>query len=183
MNHTYVKSKFWTLVASAWLITAVAHAQNCPVYPIALSAQTIANAAPGTVISNIWNGTQPGNFGWLSWTGDAGETTLVDSLAQPGDSYTYVNPDNSTDHQLVIGRWVSSRPGVANGKHVRANLNALIGVRIIVPIWDQVRGEGDNAAYHISGFAVVEIIDYQLPSQNQITAQFVGYSDCGVTTN
>jgi hypothetical protein len=72
---------------------------------------------------------------------------------------------------------------VANGKHVRANLDALIGVQIIVPIWDQVRGEGDNAAYHISGFAVVEIISYQLPSQNQITAQFVGYSDCGITTN
>jgi hypothetical protein len=86
MNRTYLK--FWPLIAGALLLTAVAHAQNCPLYPIALSAETISNATPGTVLTNIWNGTEPGNFGWLSWTGDPGETTLVDSLAQPGDSYT-----------------------------------------------------------------------------------------------
>ena len=84
MNHTYLK--FCSLVTGALLMTAVAHAQNCPVYPIALSAQTLTNAAPGTVLSNIWNGNQPGNFGWLSWTGDPGETTLVESLTQPGNS-------------------------------------------------------------------------------------------------
>lgn len=161
---------------------ATAARAQCPAYPIALSAQTLANVTPGTVISNIWNGSQPGNFGWLSWTGDAGEPTLVESLSQPGNSYTYINPDNASDHQLTPGHWVSGRPGVANGKHVRANLNALIGVQIIVPVWDQARGEGDNTAYHIIGFATVQLVSYQLPSQNVITAQFIGYSDCGTPT-
>jgi hypothetical protein len=164
-------------------VAASAPAQTCPVYPIALSSQSLATVAQGTVISNIWNGAQPGNFGWLSWTGDAGEPTLVDSLAQPGDSFTYVNPDNASDHQLVAGKWVAARPGVANGKHVRANLNALIGVQIIVPVWDQARGEGRNAAYHISAFAVVQIISYDLPGENRITAQFLGYSDCASPGN
>jgi hypothetical protein len=167
-----------SLLAGALLFSRPAQGQTCPVYPIALSAQSLANQTNGTVLTNIWNGAQPGNFGWLSWTGDPDEPTLINSLTQPGDSYTYVNPDNSTDHQLVVGDWVSGRPGVSNGRHVRGALDALVGFQITVPVWDQVRGEGENAAYHVVGFAYVIIESYQLPSQNQITAQFMGYANC-----
>ena len=156
-------------------------AQNCPLYPIALSSQSLANATTGTVITNIYNGAQPGNFGWLSWTGDPDEPTLITSLTAPGDSYTYNNPDNSADHQLIVGDWVSGKPGVSNGKHVRAALDILKGVTIIVPVWDQARGQGDNTAYHVVGFAYVQIISYDLPSQNRITAQFLGFVNCGVS--
>lgn len=168
---------------SATLLLAGAAKAQCPAYPIALSAQSLNGVAPGTIITNIWNGSQPGNFGWLSWTADPDEPTLINSLTQPGDSSTYVNPDDHTDHQLLAGKWVSGKPGVSNGKHVRASLDALEGFQITVPIWDQARGEGENTAYHIIGFATVILIDYHLPSQNQITAEFVGYSNCaGPTT-
>jgi hypothetical protein len=158
---------------------AGARAQTCPLYPIALSLQSLTNAAPGTTLTNIWNGSQPGNFGWLSWTGDPGETTLVVSLTPPGDSSTYVNPDNSSDTNLVVGKWVSGKPGVSNGKFVRNALDTLIGAVITVPVWDTARGQGDNTAYHVVGFADVELISYHLPSQNQITATFLGFSSCG----
>ena len=170
-------------LAVALLGVGSAQAQLCQLYPIALSAQSLSNVTSGTVLSNIWNGSQPGNFGWLSWTGDPGETTLLDSLTQPGDSTTYVNPDNTNDHTLVVGDWVSGKPGVSNSKHVRAALDTLESVQIVVPVWDQARGEGDNTAYHVSAFAVVQIISYSLPSQNQITAQFLGYSSCSSSTN
>jgi hypothetical protein len=170
-------------LAIALLGSGSARAQTCQLYPIALSAQSLANVTPGTIVSNIWNGSQPGNFGWLSWTGDPGETTLQDSLTQPGDSSTYINPDTTNAAMLVVGDWVSGKPGVSNSKHVRAALDTLEGVQIVVPVWDQARGEGDNTAYHVSAFAVVQIISYQLPSQNQITAQFLGYSSCSVSTN
>lgn len=163
----------------ALLDAGVAYAQNCSIYPIALSAQTLSNAVPGTILTNIWNGSQPGNFGWLSWTGDPDEPTLINSLTQPGDSATYINPDNNSDHTLLAGDWVLGKVGVSNGKHVRAALDALAGFQITVPVWDQTRGQGDNTAYHIVGFATVILIDYHLPSQNQITAQFVDFSGCG----
>ena len=169
----------FSLLSATVLLTGTARAQNCPLYPIALSAQSLSNVVPGTILTNIWNGSQPGNFGWLSWTGDPDEPTLINSLTQPGDSFTYINPDNHNDHNLVLGDWVSGKPGVSNGKHVRASLDALEGFQITVPIWDQARGEGENTAYHIIGFATVIIIDYHLPSKNQITVEFVGYSDCG----
>ena len=170
------------LFSGALLFAGVAHAQNnCSLYPIALSAQTLSNAVPGTILTNIWNGTEPGNFGWLSWTGDPDEPTLINSLTQPGDSFAYTNPDDQTDHQLSFGKWVSGKPGVSNGKHVRASLDALEGFTITVPVWDVARGQGDNTAYHIIGFAQVIIVNYHLPSRNQITAEFVGFTtSCGV---
>jgi hypothetical protein len=170
------------LTAALLLNTTTAQGQGCQVYPIALSLQTLATAAPGNVLTNIWNGDQPGNFGWLSWTDDPGEPTLVTSLTPPGDSATYVNPDDPNDHQLAVGKWVSGKPGVSNGKHVRAALNTLLNVQIIVPVWDAVRGQGDTAAYRIAGFAAVEILNYQLPSRNQITARFDGFVSCGNET-
>ena len=172
----------FSLLTAGLLITTSAQGQGCQVYPIALSLQTLIGVQEGTVLTNIWEGVQPGNFGWLAWAGDPGEPTLVDSLTPPGDSSSYVNPDAPTDHQLAAGKWVSGRPGVANGKHVRAALNSLLSIQIVVPVWDQVRGQGDNAAYHIAGFAEVQILDYQLPSQNRITARFLGFVECGTWT-
>jgi hypothetical protein len=169
-----------SLFTAVLLTAGTARAQSCPVFPIAMSLQTLSNAVPGTVLTNIWNGTDPGNFGWLSWTGDPDEPTLINSLTQPGDSFTYVNPDNANDHNLVVGDWVSGKPGVSNGKHVRASLDALEGFVITVPVWDQTRGQGDNVAYHIVGFAQVILTSYHLPSRNQITAQFINFTtSCG----
>jgi hypothetical protein len=168
-----------SLFSAALLVAGAARGQSCDLYPIAMSINTLSNATPGTILTNIWNGSQPGNFGWLSWTADPDEPTLINSLTQPGDSYTYVNPDDHTDHIVNVGDWVSGKPGVSNGKHVRASLDALEGFVITVPVWDQARGQGENTAYHIVGFAQVIILNYQLPSQNRITVEFVGFTSCG----
>src|SRR4029077_11641026 len=90
----------------------------CALFPIALSAQQLSNATPGSVLSDILNGTQPGAFGWLSWGGSPSEPTLVNSLTPPGDSASYVNPDSPNDHQLNLGDWVQSKPGVSNSRKV-----------------------------------------------------------------
>lgn len=164
---------------AAMLLTVTARAESCALHPIALSVTTLANANAGDELPDIWNGSQAGNFGWLSWTGDPGETTLVDSLSLAGDSSTYVNPDAASDHSLTGGKWVSVKPGVANGKAVRAALDALIGVEIIVPVWDQARGQGDNTAYHVVAFARVKLVSYSLPNKNVIRAIFLEYSACG----
>jgi hypothetical protein len=151
---------------------------HCSLYPIALSEQSVSNIAPGTVI-DILNGTQPGNFGWLSWGGSPSEPTLVASLTPPGDSWSYVNPDDSLDHQISIGDWVSGKPGVSNSKQVRDALELLKTVDITVPVWSEARGQGSKAAYLICGFAQVRVLDYRLPGQNRITVRFLGYVNCG----
>jgi|ERR1035441_3176082 hypothetical protein len=156
-----------------------ARGQGCDLYPIALSFQTLANVQEGTVICDIFNGAQPGNFGWLSWAGSPAEPTLVRSLSVPGDSYTYVNPDNANDHVVTVGDWVQGKPGVSNSHEVRDALDGLEDYEVVVPVWDQVRGHGSQAAYHVSGFARVRILGYRLPSQNRISVLFIGHVSCG----
>ncbi|MGD8813064.1 MAG: Ig-like domain-containing protein, partial [Anaerolineales bacterium] len=150
----------------------------CELFPIALHVETIANATPGEALVDIFNGAQPGNFGWLAWTGHPSEGTLVTSLTPPGDSETYINPDDPEDQELWIGDWVQGKPGVSNSKHVRQALDALKELEIAVAVWDDVRGEGNNADYRVVAFALVHLLDYHLPGENRITVRFLDYA-CG----
>lgn len=152
----------------------------CQLYPIALSAQTIEGATPGTSLGDIYNGAQPGNFGWLTWVGAPNVPTLVTSLTPPGDSYTYVNPNNASDRVVSIGDWIQGSPGVSNASEVRSALDTLKTIDITVPVWDLASGTGNNSLYRVVNFAIVRITDYRLPSQNRITATFKGYDlECG----
>jgi len=155
----------------------IAHA-DCNLYPIALSSQTLANVAPGTLITDIYNGSQPGNFGWLTWAGSPSEPTLMASLTVPGNSGTYVNPMNPADNLVSTGDWVQGKPGVSNSTAVRGALDILERIVITVPVWDVAAKKGNNTVYHVVGFANVQIISYKLPSQNKISAVFLGYVNC-----
>jgi RHS repeat-associated protein len=152
---------------------------SCELYPIALHTQTLAGVAVGTTIPNILNGTQPGAFGWLRWTGDSSETALAASLTPPGNSATYTNPSDPTDHILSVGDRVRSRPGVANSHAVRAALDRLKSLDITVPVWDTTAGSGSKATYHIVSFAQVRLTAYQLSGTDRISARFLGYATCG----
>ena len=166
-------------ITSTLAPTALPVPQDCKLYPIALSEQTLAGAVTGASLGDIWNGVQPGNFGWLTWVGAPNVPTLVTSLTPPGDSHTYVNPNDASDHQVSIGDWVQGSPGVSNASEVRAALDVLKTMYITVPVWDQVSGTGNNSLYRVVNFAIVRITDYRLPNQNRITATFIGYApDC-----
>jgi hypothetical protein len=158
-------------------IAGVAHAQISNVFPIAVSAAAVTNANAGDVILDIFNGSQHGNFGWLTWTGDNGEPSLVTSLTGAGDVSTYTNPDDPNDHEVSVGDWVLGRPSASNSISVRDALDNLEDVEIMLPVWDEVRGSGPSLAYHISGFVKVQIKGYRLPSQNRITVLFLGVFD------
>jgi hypothetical protein len=152
---------------------------DCNLYPIALHIDTVRDALPGEEIRDILNGTGRGNFGWLTWTGNQGEPVLVRSLTPPGDSYTYINPNNPNDHVVSLGDQVYGRPGVADSKKVRTALDALKPLVITVPVWGAVEAGGLSVRYQVVGFARVQIIDYALPRQNRISVIFWGFASCG----
>ncbi len=148
-----------------------------PLYPIALSLETVAGVAAGTLIEDIYSGIQPGNFGWLTWTGDPSVPVLTASLTPPGDSDTYVNPYDSEDQVVSVGDWVQGSPGVSNASDIRAMLDALIDGEMVitVPIWDAAEDQGNNANYQVAAFAQVQLVDYRLPRDNRISAIFQGF--------
>jgi PKD repeat protein len=160
---------------------AVAVGVTCELYPIALHVDTLAGVEVGEEIEDIYNGDGPGNFGWLSWTGDPSTPTLVESLTPPGDSDTYLNPYDAADHVLSVGDWVYGKPGVSNAKALRTALDNLESYVITVPVWDDAEGQGRNVEYHIVGYARVQITDYRLPGHDRISAIFRGYTDCGAS--
>jgi hypothetical protein len=147
-------------------------------YPIALHRSSIQSALVGQALPDVYNGAGQGNFGWLSWTGANGEPVLVQSLTPPGNSQTYINPNNSADHALSISDWVYGRPGVANSKGVRDALDVLKALTIAVPVWDTATGQGNNTQYHIVGCARIRITAYQLPAQDRISAIYGGIAAC-----
>jgi hypothetical protein len=138
----------------------------------------VLGVIPGQPLPDIYNGTGPGNFGWLSWTGEQGVPALVNSLTPPGDSYAYVNPFDPNDHSLSPGDWVHGRPGVANARSVRDALDVLESMVIDVPVWYGATGQGSNLKYYVLGFARIQITDYRLPGQNRISAIYLGLTSC-----
>jgi hypothetical protein len=130
-------------------------------------------------LPDVFNGSQPGNFGWLTWTGDGGVPSLVVSLTPPGNSGAYTNPNNPGDNVVSVGDWVQGRPGVENASGVRDALDTLKTRDIVVPVWDIATAQGANTNYHVVGFARIRILDYRLPSENRITAHFLGLAKCG----
>jgi len=147
-------------------------------YPIALHRDTVLSAVTGQQLLDILNGTSPGNFGWLNWTGTQGEPALVQSLTPPGDSGTYVNPNDPNDHTLSVNDWVYGRPGATNSNGVRDALDAFKPLIITVPVWDTAAGQGSSVKYHVAGFARVQITDYRLPGQNKLSAIYWGTAGC-----
>lgn len=150
----------------------------CEIYPIALHSSVLSGVASGQDIPDIFNGAGPGNFGWLSWNDDQSANALAQSLTSPGDSASYANPAESTDHTLSGGDQVRARPGVTNSTSVRQALDTLIGRTITVPVWSQAVGSGKNMQYTIVGFARVQITSYQLASQNRISVRYQGTASC-----
>ena len=151
-------------------------------YPIALSDATVDPADPpasGTLLIDIFNGSQSGNFGWLTWTGDPSVPVLTASLTPPGNSNTYVNPYDPADQQVSVGDYVQGSPGVSNAEDIRTLLDTLIseGTVITLPIWDLAESGGNNANYRVAGFAQVQIDSYHLPKDNMISAVFIGLVD------
>lgn len=152
--------------------------EGCALYPITFPVEVLESLAVGQSF-DIYAGSNSGNFGWLTWAGSPSERAIRQSLEIPGDSHTYINPHDSSDRVPNAGDWVQGKPGISNSRGVRKNLDALIGRPILIPVYGDVTGSGNNVNYEIVDFAEVAIESYRLPSQNRISATFLGFKSCG----
>jgi len=140
------------------------------VFPIAVNWNDLEYNTP----YDLFAGAGPGNFGWLGWIGSTDTDSLCASLTGEGNSETYTNPYDSSDHILSVGNMIPGSTGVANAACIQNALQTLIASEtpIIVPVWDQAQGSGDGLEYRLAGFAEFVVMDYQLPGQNRITGYF-----------
>ncbi|MGQ9625890.1 MAG: pilus assembly protein TadG-related protein [Anaerolineae bacterium] len=106
---------------------------------------------------------QFGNFGWLSWDNDPSEKTLVANMN-----------DTSRSGKWAVGDEIPGGPGVMNSAQVRQALDARIAnndptrpAKVILPIYDYTTGTGNNLKYHIIGFGVFVLTNYNFQGNNK----------------
>ncbi|MCF6314124.1 MAG: Ig-like domain-containing protein, partial [Verrucomicrobiales bacterium] len=156
------------------------HPTDCDIYPIAISQHTLEGAQIGQRFNHVHNGIGNHEFGWLTWSGHSSSRKLAKSLTPHGNSDTYCNPDDFTDHQLDIGDWVRAQTHVHNSRRMRRALHRLKheGI-IVVPVWDQVRCPGHHVDYRVVAFAKIRLLSYNL-HHKKIAFRFMGYEACSV---
>lgn len=175
------------------MLANLASAQ-CDLYPIAISADTIASVDPGTEIKNIQEGASTGDFAWLTWTGDQSNTNLLASLTGSGNSYTYVNPTGSGDNTIAVDSLIVVKDNPPHGKRMRTALKDLAGVVLTVPVYDvvtqlQAGTEHHKPVYetvcHVVGFAQIQIAGYELhpDDQDRLSILYLGLASCGVVAD
>jgi hypothetical protein len=174
-NPTTVTKFVFNLLTRTW-----EEPGSCPLYPIAVHTSALVGEGGRSVVRNAVYGTGNGNFGWLNWTGLPLTETLVVSLTPPGDSTTYINPNNPTDHSVSVGDWVAGRSQVDDNPLAAAALSALSSSISIVPVvvWDQVTGVGDSSRYRVSGFAWIYVDSYDLGQPNTLSFRYWGPATC-----
>jgi hypothetical protein len=152
----------------------------CPLAPVALHSDLFRQVELLDVVTATLTTAGGGSLGWLSWTGDSSDAALARSFNVPGNSQTYINPDNPADHTLAAGKWVYGRNAVSNNQAVVQAIRRLNSDHflMVVPIWDQVGGAGNMLRYHVSGFGWVSIINTDLTSSNQLTVRYRGAATC-----
>lgn len=150
----------------------------CSLYPLTVPAELLADAQPGQRFERIQLGSGPGNYSWLSWRGPVDANTLQASFVAPGDSGTYVNPEQSGDTRLDAGDWVQGSTGVMNSRGLRDSVDALLNKNIIVPVWGGVRGQGARFDYEVVRFAVIALHDYRFNGKGYISFSFVRFTKC-----
>ncbi len=68
--------------------------------------------------------------------------------------------------------WVGSDPGnslASSGCDVEDDIVPLLGTTILIPIYDEVQGTGQNGQFHISTFAAFKLTGFKFSGQNTYT--------------
>jgi hypothetical protein len=164
---------------------------QCQIFPIAFNADLLDGVHDHYATHDANYGISSRDFGWLTWDGSTMTGTLAASLTPPGDSYTYTNPDDPSDHIVSIGDWVLGRPEVEGSTSPiveRAMSDLTIGNKtdsiassyaaVTVPVWDRAVRQGDTIRYHISGFVWIDIDHYSLAQPNLVSFDYGGRTTC-----
>jgi hypothetical protein len=149
------------------------------------SPDNIIQWDPGNIYDLTDGKDAPGGFGWLSWNGSNSAGALADSLCNPNNpGFSLDNPFDDPGSPGTMGTdsstgetWFPIDPGKTNANAVRACLDTWIesGTTVLIPVYDIVTGNGNNAWYHITGVAAFVLTSREQPAVDNIQGTFQGY--------
>ncbi|WP_298850495.1 Ig-like domain-containing protein [uncultured Aquimonas sp.] len=151
---------------------------ECPLLPIALPASALNGVAPGAPLPRLTRGTASNHFSWLSWTGSEDLELFGYSLKPPGDSHTYLNPDDASDLAVDAGDWVWTQSAAMNTSLVQTKLDALRYVDVIVPVWAQARDASSRRQLQVQRFVWVRLNNFRLSATPWIELTYLRDASC-----
>ncbi len=137
---------------------------------------------------NIYDGAEPGSFGWLHWQFQKGGEACRCSVPCLRDN---MDPLTCNSGRIQVGDWVASDSGISNDKCIRNRLRCYMGFPLepgcaitcdnpdpepfTVIIYDATECMGGKCdecakegprgfAYHVAGFAKFQLLGYSLSS-------------------
>lgn len=143
--------------------------------PFTFRCNDVEQMTTGTVY-RFWDDDKlaSGNVGWLDWNG--GSSSALE-LAN-----NILNSNLSDTHE--IGEWIDATPGVKVASMVRSALNLQIGTSATIPLYSNVRGNGNNTEYQICGFARFVLTGFNFQGKNKyIEGRFLLHTARGIPTS
>jgi hypothetical protein len=138
----------YTVAASATAHTAAA-ASASNLLPMTFQCDDMSNDSDPAftygATYTLWDDAKdaPGSVGWLDWNGGShGTPELIDNIKSPSNSGVW-----------HIGDLIPAAPGKKNAGGVWRALEAWIGKKVIIPLFDTVTGNGSNTRYRVCAFA------------------------------
>jgi hypothetical protein len=186
--------------AQAAVMLNLACGGSC-VVPIATHYYPFTTTVTTTVpCYNIWNGVDPGNFGWLNWSWQ-GVICEANPLAEETCSAECVAENLDPTRECLsgfisVGDWVAGTVGVKNAETIGSFLETyrITGEPFTVVVWEVTNEKGgcgqDSAGeyviaqqqglhYQVAGFAEMQVLGYQLPNGNPVPDPTVfDYTQC-----
>jgi hypothetical protein len=170
--------------ANAWVLAGPCSAMN--LFPVIVARATFTETTGTPVIGEVYtlwdkkDKAAPGNFGWIYWE-DGDDVNRCPGGCTQGPQVKVLGPnivDNSRSGVWQIGDWIHGDVGVNMEPALDEIAPYILGdpwPEVYLPLYDQVRGTGNNALYRISGFAAFRL-RCAFNSKNHLIERFPG--DC-----
>ncbi len=155
--------------AKAWVLFGPCNSDM--LFPVTVSTSIFTDTTGVPKIGEIYtlwdknNKISPGNWGWLYWEDGDGNCRCP-----YGNDCCPQNPaarnlddnieDNTRSGNWMVGDWVSGGPGVMMGGVLDTLMPYVTDAdwpEVIIPLYDQVVGTGNNTKYRIGGFAAFRL--------------------------
>ncbi|MGC9333984.1 MAG: pilus assembly protein TadG-related protein [Anaerolineae bacterium] len=156
--------------AMVWVLNGPCEQSN--LLPITMKVAEEGEEFKTGQVYTLWdhdNKEIPGNFGWIYWVDGDGKNhchTQVYSGCVQGPQTTVLEPnivDTSQSGTWHTGEWVQGDVGV-NMQPVLGELERYVKgdeddpwPTVYIPLYNDFSGTGNNALYHISGFAAFQL--------------------------
>jgi len=170
--------------ANAWVLAGPCSAMN--LFPVIVSRATFTETEGTPKVGQVYtlwdknDKAAPGNFGWIYWA-DGDDTNRCPGGCPQGPQVTVLGPnivDNSRSGVWEVGDWIHGDVGVNMQPTLEEIFPYIMGDPwpvVYLPLYDEVAKTGNNALYHISGFAGFRL-RCAFNSKNHYVERFPG--DC-----